>query len=465
MISKSLAIDVLNIGLSTGADFAEIYYEEVNSSSVMVENGKTENAGIVQTTGVGIRLLNKLRSVYGYTNDISKKGLIELANRLAQSFNDKRIITVNKIERVHVKNLSKLEKPLSEVSKEEKIALLKKADKVMGDYDKRIVRRQSGISDYKKIVQIINSKGKEYRDSKERGRLFTMCVASEDGKIETGFSGPGASKGFEFFTKDIDVEAIAKDTARTAIVMLSAKDCPSGKMPVILGNGFGGVIFHEACGHSLEGTSVSKHLSVFSDSLGKQIASPLVTAIDDGTIPNGWGSNNIDDEGHPTQKTILIKDGICTNFLLDDMTGRRINMVGNGACRRQSYAYEPTSRMSNTYIANGTSTKDEIIKSTKLGLYAASLGGGQVSPATGEFNFACNEAYIVRDGKICEPVKGATLIGRGDEVLLHIDMIANDLERAQGVCGSASGNIPVDVGQPTLRVSEMTVGGTGGELK
>ncbi len=465
MISKSVAIDVLNVALSTGGDFAEIYIEEKNSSNIVVENGKVETAGSSLSFGAGIRILNKFQSVYGYTNDVSKKGLLALADSLSKSYKGKRIIEVNSIKKVHVKNISKLEQPLSEITKDEKINLLKRGDKILREYDKRIVRTQVGISSYKQETTIFNSKGNEFCDSKERGRMFLIAIASENGQIETFFAGPGASKGFEFFTKDIDIEKMAKDVASKAILMLGAKECPSGKMPVVIGNGFGGVLFHEACGHSLEGTSVSKKISVFSNSLGKQIASNVVTAIDDGTIPNGWGSNNIDDEGNKTAKNILIKDGICTSFLLDDFTGRRIGLPGNGACRRQSYKYEPTSRMSNTYIAGGKSTREEIIKSVKLGLYAASLGGGQVDPATGEFNFACEEAYIIRDGKVCEPVKGAMLIGKGSEVLLHIDMVGNDVQRAQGMCGSASGSIPVDVGQPTIRVSEITVGGRGGELK
>ena len=236
-------------------------------------------------------------------------------------------------------------------------------------------------------------------------------------------------------------------------------------MPVVIGNGFGGVIFHEACGHSLEASSVSKGLSVFSNKLGQQIANKAVTAIDDGTLPNEWGSNTIDDEGFKTRKNVLIKNGILNSYLIDQFNGRRMGAEQNGASRRQSYEFEPTSRMSNTYIAPGKYTPEEIIASVPLGLYAKSLGGGSVNPATGDFNFACEEAYIIRDGKVAELVKGATLIGTGAEVLMNIDMVGNDLKLAQGVCGASSGSIPVDVGQPTIRVKEITVGGQGGTLQ
>ncbi|HPV69863.1 MAG: TldD/PmbA family protein [Bacilli bacterium] len=465
MIGKSLAIDVLNAGLASGADFAEIYLEQNNSSFLSLENGKTESSLSSTTYGAGIRLLNKLQSVYGYTNDISRKGLMKLASSLAKSFHGERLITVEKINKVRVKNVHAYERPLSEVSREEKIALMKEAHEVISSYDKRIVRIQCSFMNNRKVVTIFNSDGKQFDDFKERGRMAFVAIASENGKIETSFEGPGATGGMEFFTDQISVHDTAKRVAELAIKMLTAAECPSGKMPVVIGNGFGGVVFHEACGHSLEATAVAKKLSVFSDSLGKQIASPIVTAIDDGTIPNGWGSNNIDDEGNPTQHNVLIKDGICTSFLVDSFNGRRMNAKANGACRRESYKYEPTSRMSNTFIAAGNSTHEEIIAATKLGLYAASMGGGSVNPATGEFNFSVSEAYIIRDGKIAEPVRGATLIGSGADILMKIDMVGNNLQRAQGMCGSVSGSIPADVGQPTIRVSEILVGGRGGVLK
>ena len=465
MIGKSLAIDALNAGLVTGADFAEIYLEQNDSSFLSLENGKTESSLSSTTYGAGIRLLNKLQSVYGYTNDISRKGLMNLATSLAKSFQGERLITVEKINKVRVKNAHVYERPLSEVSREEKIALMKEAHEVISSYDKRIVRIQCSFMNNRKVVTIFNSDGKQFADFKERGRMAFVAIASENGKIETSFEGPGATAGMEFFTAKISVRDTAKRVAELAIKMLTAAECPSGKMPVVIGNGFGGVVFHEACGHSLEATAVAKKLSVFSDSLGKQIASPLVTAIDDGTIANGWGSNNIDNEGNPTQRNVLIKDGICTSFLVDSFNGRRMNAKANGACRRESYKYEPTSRMSNTFIAAGNSTHEEIIAATKLGLYAASMGGGSVNPATGEFNFSVSEAYIIRDGKIAEPVRGATLIGSGADILMKIDMVGNNLQRAQGMCGSVSGSIPADVGQPTIRVSEILVGGRGGVLK
>ena len=465
MISKNQALRILNSGLSTGADYAEIYIEEKDTFTVVVENGKVENSAISRSYGAGIRLLNKLQSVYGYTNEVNEKSLTKLIQNLANSFHEKQCIFLDKLVTKKAKNLSVVKQSYLSTDDNKIIDFLKKGEKVMREFDKRIVRTQFTFSYSITKVQIASTKGTNFLDEKERGRCGIMCVAADQGKIETGFEGPGASAGFEFFLNNVDIESLAKKTAEKTIMMLEAKECPSGKMPVIIGNGFGGTLFHEACGHPLEASMVSKNLSVFSGKVGQQIASPILSAIDDGTIPNGWGSNNIDDEGNKTEKTLLIENGILKDYLIDDFNGRRMGRKGNGACRRQSYKYEPTSRMSNTYICAGKSTPEEIIKATKFGLYAKSLAGGQVNPVTGEFNFGCSEAYLVRDGKICEPVRGASVIGTGPDILMKIDMIGNDLLRGQGMCGAASGFIPVDCGQPTIRVSEMTVGGNGGEIK
>ena len=465
MLSKSQGLRILQKGLTTGADYAEIYIENVDTFAISVENGKVETSTILKSCGAGIRLLNKFQSVYGYTNDLSEKSLTKLIESLSSSFHDKQTLFINELKTKKAKNISLIEKPFENIDDKVIIDYLKKGCKKCMDFDKRIVRTSVSFNYKISNIQIINTKGFNHLDKKERGRVGVMCKAVDKGKIETGFEGPGASAGFEFFEKQVNIEEVANSVAQKTIMMLEAKECPSGKMPVVIGNGFGGTLFHETCGHPLEASAVSKNLSVFAGKIGKQIASPILSAVDDGTIPNAWGSNNIDDEGNKTERTVLIENGILKNYLIDDFNGRRMGMKGNGACRRQSFKYEPTSRMSNTFICAGKSTPEEIIKATKFGLYAKSLAGGQVNPVTGEFNFGCSEAYIIRDGKICEPVRGASVIGTGQDILMKIDMIGNDLERAQGMCGASSGYVPVDCGQPTIRVSEMTVGGNGGEIK
>ena len=463
MISKKLANELLVLATEDGADFAELYFEDVVGQTTVMENGKIEERTSTNNYGVGIRILKDLQSAYAYTSDLSKKNLIELATNLSKAFQVKRVLSVPELKKVRIrKDLNATEKPLENVSVKEKIALMKEVNDIMAAYDKRIVRTNVYFSDMVKKVTIFNTLGRIVEDERRRGRLYMIAIASENGRFETSGEGPGASDGFEFFTDKIKVKELALETAKGAITLLGAVECPSGKMPVVIGNGFGGVIFHEACGHPFEASAISKKLSVFWDKLGKQVANPIVNAVDDGTIKNAWGSTNVDDEGFPTERTQLIKDGVLVNFMVDQFNGRRMNTPQNGNSRRQNYKFEPTSRMTNTFIENGPHTVEEIIAATPYWLYAKKMGGGSVNPATGEFNFTVSEGYMIRDGKIAEAVKGAALVGKGDEILPRIDMIANDLSRAQGMCGAASGSIPTDVGQPTLRVTEITVGGRRG---
>jgi len=466
MISKALAIEVLNEALATGADYAEIFYEDSNSYSVRLLNNKVEASTSGSLCGVGLRLLKENQSVYGYTNDLSKKGLLKLACSLRNSFKGERIITVSNLEMIKSKNRNPVKNSYNDVSKEEKIALVKEGtDAIAKLNDKRIVRYEGIFLNNHRFVAIFNSKGKWFKRDSEFGRLIYSVVAASEKGFETGFEGPGAQQDISYFRTVVNPKDTALEAVRKALLMLEAKECPSGKMPVVIGNGWGGVLFHEACGHPLEASAISKNLSCFNGKEGEYVASKLVSAVDDSTMPQAWGSIDIDDEGNLGTKRVLIKDGILKDYMIDDFNGRRMGREGNGACRRQNYRFCPTSRMSNTYICNGKSTKEEIIANTKLGLFAVSFNGGSVDPTTGEFNFGCSEAYIIRDGKVCEPVKGATLIGKGNEILQKIDMVGNDLALGQGNCGAASGTIRTNVGQPTLRVSEILVGGRGGELK
>lgn len=463
MLTKECASKLLEIAVSTGGDFAEIFFEKKFSSNYECLNGKLEKANSGETTGCGIRIYQGLKSVHSYTNKLDEESLVKTVEELSKAIQGEKCIEVEPLKEETIANAHPILRPLKEVAAEEKIALLKRVSKVMDEYDECIRTVKALYLDEVQDVTIYNTKGRMVSDHRERTRLFMMPVAQEGDLRQDASQGPGAHQGFEFYDT-IDVEGLAKQACASAIAMLHAKDCPSGEMTVVIDNGFGGVIFHEACGHSLEATSVAKGNSVFCGKLGQKIASDCVTAIDDGTITNAWGSANIDDEGNPCRKNVLIENGILKSYMVDTLNARRMNCEPTGNSRRQSYHYEPTSRMTNTYIANGKNTFEELIKATKKGLYAKQLGGGSVNPATGDFNFSCREAYLITDGKIGEPVKGATLIGNGADTLMKIDMVSNNLARAQGMCGSSSGSIPVDVGQPAIRVSSMTVGGKGGKL-
>ena len=465
MISKKNALEILNACLETGGDYSEIYMEDLIQYGLKVENGISEKPTAAQDIGAGIRILKGLRSVYGYTNDISKNGLLKLAKDLSSSFDQSRILKVENLKSLKRFQRCPITIELDGSGKKEKVEHLRAASLAMQEADPRIVRAIVQLVSNRTRRWVFNSDGKATTDERTYNRLYFTAVASESGKIEVSSDGPGSQKGYEF-VKDFNVIGTAKNVALKAIRALSAVECPSGRMPVVIGNGFGGVLFHEACGHSLEASSVAKGLSVFANKKGEVIASSIVNAYDDATQENGaWGTINYDDEGNIGEKVQLIKDGVLNDYMVDMFNGRRMNARPNGHSRRQNYRFEPTSRMTNTYIDNGVSTVEEIIKNTELGLYAKSMGGGSVHPTTGEFNFGCDEAYIIRNGKIAEQVKGAILIGSGQEVLLNIDMIANDLKVAQGMCGSSSGSIPTIVGQPTIRIKSMVVGGRGGELK
>lgn len=459
MITKQTATQVLEKCLVTGGDFAEIFEEDCITNNIGIIDSKIENVLGGRTYGIGIRIFKGLKSVYAYTNDNSLSSMLDTAYKAALalgSLSDEKMVVINNCK--VTTNINPIKLYPHSVDYQDKINVMKKAYKSAKEYSSEISQVSINYSDKEQNVLIANTEGLYIEDNRVRTRLGITSVASRGNENQTGFEGPGACKGFELF-EDIDPEYYGKEASRVAYTMLNAKNCPAGKMTVAIDNGFGGVIFHEACGHSLEATSVAKGNSVFTDKIGEQIASTKVTAIDDGTLTNHWGSANIDDEGNPNQRNVLIENGILKSYMIDKLNGRRMNMAPTGSSRRQSYKFAPTSRMTNTYIAAGTDKVEEIIKSIDDGLYAKKMGGGSVNPVTGEFNFAVAEGYLVKNGEIKEAVRGASLIGKGSEVLMNIDMVGDNLAQAQGMCGSSSGSIPTNVGQPMIRVKEITVGG------
>lgn len=461
MLSKSVIESVLFEAMSTGGDFAEIFVEDRLNNNILLIGGNIENSLSGRDYGVGIRIFNKTNSIYAYTNNSSKENLLKVARTAAKAIKDiKKDLTIN-FMKSDFNNINNILIMPNTVDKKRKVELLKRAYHTAKNYDEVISQVQVSYFDEIQNILIANTEGLIVEDKRVRTRLAISSVASKNGENQSGFYGPGASMGFEFYN-NIDIDYYAREASRIAKTMVFADICPSGQMPVVIDNEFGGVIFHEACGHGLEATSVAKGTSIFAGKLGEKVASNLVTAIDDGTIPNAWGSLNVDDEGSKTRKNVLIENGVLKGYLIDKLNSRRMNMKSTGSSRRQSYKYAPTSRMTNTYIANGKSTPEEIISNTEFGLYAKYMGGGSVNPATGDFNFAVSEGYIIKNGKIDKPVRGATLIGKGIDVLMKIDMVGNNLGHGQGNCGSISGTIPANVGQPTIRVSSMTVGGRDG---
>ena len=458
MITREICQRVLRKAVSTGADYAEIFAENTVNHSISMIASKVDSIKDTVIAGASVRVYKGLRSVMASTVDTSESGLLACAEKAAEALGQgtSQIDIVLK-ERIfgdiHPVKIC----PVS-VSNREKVAILKEGYFAAKEYDPAIVQAEGTLLDVDHNILIASTEGLYAQDRQIRTRLMITAVAEKNGETQTGGCRPGRRMGLEMFDT-ISPRVTGEHAAKQAVTMVSAGYCPAGVMPVAIDNGFGGVIFHEACGHSLEASSVAYGTSQFAGKLGEKIAHEKVTAIDDGTIPNAWGSINIDDEGTPARKNVLIENGVLKSYMIDKFNGRRMGMESTGNARRQSYSYVPTSRMTNTYIAPGQDKNEDIIASMEYGLYAKEMGGGSVNPVTGEFNFAVSEGYIVRNGVICEPVRGASLVGKGSEVIQNIDMVGSDLDMGQGMCGSSSGSIPTNVGQPLIRVSQITVGG------
>ena len=458
MISREVCQRVLGKALSTGADYAELFAENTLNHAINMIASKVDSIHDTVIAGAAVRVYKGLRSVMATTVDTSEEGLLRCAGQAAEALGQGSAQLDIVLKERLFGDIHPVRVAPASVSNREKVAVLKDGYFAAKAYSDAITQVSGTLLDVDHQILIASSEGLYAQDRQIRTRLNISAVAEINGETQTGGCRPGRRMGLEMFDT-IDPKAVGVEAARQAVTMAGAVYCPAGVMPVAIENGFGGVIFHEACGHSLEASAVAYNQSQFAGKLGQKIANEKVTAIDDGTIPNAWGSINIDDEGTPARKNVLIENGILKSYMIDKFNGRRMGMASTGNARRQSYSYTPTSRMTNTYIAPGSDRNEDIIASIEYGLYAKEMGGGSVNPVTGEFNFAVNEGYLIRNGKICEPVRGASLVGKGSDVIMNIDMVGTDLDMGQGMCGSSSGSIPTNVGQPLIRVSSITVGG------
>ena len=458
MISREICQRVLRKAVSTGADYAEIFAEHTINHSISMIASKVDSISDTVIAGAAVRVYKGLRSVMAATVDTSETGLLRCAEQAAEALGqgEAQIDIVLK-ERLFG-DIHPVKIVPSTVDNREKVAILKDGYFAAREYADSITQVTGTLLDVDHNILVASTEGLYAQDRQIRTRIAISAVAEMDGETQTGSCNPGRRMGLEMFDF-IDPKAVGIHAAKQAVTMAGAGYCPAGLMPVAIENGFGGVIFHEACGHSLEASSVAYGQSQFTGKLGQKIASEKVTAIDDGTIPGAWGSINIDDEGTPAQRKVLIEKGVLKSYMIDKFNGRRMGMESTGSSRRQSYRYTPTSRKTNTYIAPGEDKNEDIIASIEYGLYAKEMGGGSVNPVTGEFNFAVSEGYMIRNGKICEPVRGASLVGKGSQIIQNIDMVGTDLDMGQGMCGSSSGSVPTNVGQPLIRVSSITVGG------
>ncbi len=465
-MNPSVAVKIFEAGKNAGADFVEIFEEETRSSSLGLKSSQIESATAGTDYGIGIRLLYGTEVLYGFTSDESEEALINLVKTLAFG----RIAAMNggvgsaanpfefaPAKRVCDYNAVAFKDPrvLGQAVKQD---FLFRADKTARAMSDKVAQVAVSVADDCTHIHLLNSEGLNVEMDRSHLRLSVSVTATDGTERLTSAERPGAIGGYELLA-NYSPEEMATSAGERVLRMLTAGYINGGQMPVVMGNGFGGVIFHEACGHPLETESVRRNASPFCGKLGEVIGQPCLTAIDDGTLDGVWGSLKVDDEGTPTERTVLIENGVLKTYMSDRVGAQEVGIARTGSARRESYKYAPVSRMRNTFIAPGKDTLDDMISSVDYGLYAARMAGGSVNPATGEFNFAVDEGYVIRDGKICEPVRGAALIGKGHEIMPRISMVGNDWELAAGVCGASSGHVPVTVGQPSIKVDQILVGG------
>lgn len=456
---------VFNQILTHEIDYADLYFQYSRSEGWMLEEGIVKSGSFNIEQGVGVRAISGEKTGFAYSDDISMPALMSAAHATRAIANQGGMQSVQVAERTELSKNTQLylpEDPIASLRDADKVALLEKLERYTRQLDQRITQVVASLAGEYEVVLVTRSDGLMVADVRPLVRLSVQVIAEEKGRREQGVAGGGGRFSYAYFTDEV-LHDYAKKAVHQAIVNLDARPAPAGTMTVVLGNGWPGILLHEAIGHGLEGDFNRKGSSAFSGRVGERVAAHGVTVVDDGTIPQRRGSLNIDDEGNPTQCTVLIEDGILRGYLQDSLNARlmRLPVTGNG--RRESFAHIPMPRMTNTYMLNGDKDPAEIIASVKHGLYAANFGGGQVDITSGKFVFSAAEAYMIEDGKITYPVKGATLIGNGPDVLTRVSMIGNDmsLDPGVGTCGKEGQSVPVGVGQPTLRIDGLTVGGTG----
>jgi len=435
VIEEAVLSRVLQTALKTGGDFAEVFAEDRRTSSAMLDDGKVEELTSGRERGAGIRVVVGETTGFAHTADLSRQ--------TAPSYSTVRIAP-------------------EDVPKRTKVEVLQRADAAARAAGGAIRQVSARTGDSRRKILVANSDGLLATDDQVRTLFAVTAVAAGDTGMQTGYESTGFTIGFELL-EDLDIEAFAQAAAQRALTKLKARPAPSGSIPVVINHGSGGVMFHEACGHGLEADLVGKDASVYRGRVGELVASPLVTLVDDGTMGPEWGSFSIDDEGHPAGRNTLIEDGVLTDYMWDHLRARKEKRESSGNGRRESYRHLPMVRMTNTFVTNGTEDPEAIIRDTPHGVYVAKLGGGQVNTATGDFVFGMTEAYMIENGEITDPIRDANLIGNGPEVLKNIDVVGNDFAMGSpGTCGKDGQGVPVGDGNPTLRVTAMTVGGTAG---
>jgi TldD protein len=455
--------------LSAGGDYADLYFEYLATSQLSIDEAIVKSAVQGVSLGVGVRVISGERTGYAYSDDLSPDKIRKAARVAACIANGPSKVDKTGFEELRGRDLYPVGIAPNETSLAERVELVKRADRAARAADPRVFQVQASYVDSLRHVLIATSDGVLSSDRQPMARLGVAALAREGGaggdkSAQRGYSGGGGRVGLEFFETEKTPEHFAREAVRQAIVQLDAEPAPAGEMTVVLGPGWPGVLLHESVGHGLEADFNRKGVSAFSDRIGQQVASPLCTVVDDGTIRNRRGSLNVDDEGAPTQQNVLIEKGVLRGYLYDKLSSRLLRSHTTGSGRRESYQHIPMPRMTNTFMLAGDSDPEEIIRSVPRGLYCANFGGGQVDITSGNFVFSASESYLIEDGHITRPVRGAMLTGNGPESLKHVSMVGHDLELDEGIgiCGKEGQSVPVGVGIPTVKIDRMTVGGTAG---
>lgn len=461
MLDEGLVREVLHAAVASGGRFAEIYAEERSSASLRLDDRKVEEASTGLDRGAGVRVLAGETTAYAYSNRLDRKALLEAASSAGAAVSGGSPVTLLDFTRPDLPVVHTIEEPADDVPRERKVAWLWEADDAARSYSGDVRQVVAGYGDSIQRGLVANSEGLWVEEERHRLRLIVSVVAARDGVMQTGFEGPAALAGVEVLSRHSPAET-ARTAAARAVAMLDGIPAPAGEMAVVVGPGGGGVLFHEACGHGLEADTIGKEASIYRGRRGEKLASPLVTGVDDATVPGAWGSFSFDDEGSMARRTVLFDRGTLVASLYDRTWAERDGAVSTGNGRRQSYAHLPIPRMTNTSILSGEADPGDLVSGTPKGLFAKVLGGGQVNPATGDFVFGVSEGYLIEDGEVTRAVRGANLIGNGIAILQAVDAVAYDFDARPGTCGKDGQSVPVTTGSPTIRISRMTVGGTGG---
>jgi TldD protein len=457
LVEPALASRVLERALARGGELAELYAEARQGFSLSIDDRRVERPQGGRERGACVRVVQGESSYYGYVDGVEDDDLLRVADSVAQALRGDERRPAELRAAAPGRGHPVVARPET-VEAVRKADLLRACDERARASGAEVSQVGVGYGESRRIVEVYNSEGRAASDDRTRVRLRAQVVARRNGRVETGTDTRGGHAGWELL--ETGSEEVAESAARKALTLLDAVDAPTGRLPVVVGNGFGGVLLHEAVGHGLEADAVQKRASVYAGKLGERVAPDFVTAYDDGSRLNDWGSDGIDDEGTPTRRTTVIEEGRLTSYLYDLLRARRDGVESTGNGRRESFRHVPVPRMTNTFFAPGEATPEDLIGGIDRGLYAVSFGGGQVEPATGDFVFGVSEGYLIEGGRVTAPVRGATLVGNGLEALAAIDGIAGDLEIATGICGKAGQSVPAGVGQPHVRIRELTVGGT-----